>query len=225
MRDLGYKSCHGDNDLWLKPEVDDDGNPYYSYILNYVDDILVIRHEALSVLTKIDNYFTLKPDSIGDPDVYLGAMLKLHQCENKVWCWTLSPSKYVQEAVRNCREHLKTSFDGKYTMSKKMPNPFVMGYDADMDDSEECNPEEASYFQSLIGVMRWMVELGRVDIHQLGLCLTSGINTTPDCIWTRLTLTLTRPSSMMAPSGKSSMVMLKKQFRMMHPSQEVRKLC
>jgi len=77
-------------------------------------------------------------------------------------------------------------------MSKKMPNPFVMGYDADMDDSEECNPEEASYFQSLIGVMRWMVELGRVDIHtevsilssflacpgkvtlklQLGLCLT-----------------------------------------------------
>ena len=202
MRDLGYKSCHGDNDLWLKPEVDGDGNPYYSYILNYVDDILVIRHEALSVLTKIDKYFTLKPDSIGDPDVYLGAKLKLHQCENDVYCWTLSPSKYVQEAVRNCREHLKTNFDGKYTMSKKMPNPFVMGYDADMDDSEECNPKEASYFQSLIGVMRWMVELGRVDIHtevsilssflacpgkvtlklQLGLCLTSGTNTTPDCM-------------------------------------------
>ena len=33
-----------------------------------------------------------------------------------------------------------------------------------MDTSQELLPEEVSYFQTLIGVMRWMVGLGRVDI-------------------------------------------------------------
>ena len=33
-----------------------------------------------------------------------------------------------------------------------------------MDISEELGAQEASYLQSLIGILRWMVELGRVDI-------------------------------------------------------------
>lgn len=33
-----------------------------------------------------------------------------------------------------------------------------------MDVSEELSAEDAAYFQSLIGILRWMVELGRVDI-------------------------------------------------------------
>ena len=33
-----------------------------------------------------------------------------------------------------------------------------------MDISDELDEDEASYFQSLIGVFRWIVELGRVDI-------------------------------------------------------------
>ena len=33
-----------------------------------------------------------------------------------------------------------------------------------MDVSPELPPDQASYYQTIIGVMRWMVELGRVDI-------------------------------------------------------------
>ena len=33
MHSLGYKSCLADPDLWLKAQVDDYGNEYYSYIL------------------------------------------------------------------------------------------------------------------------------------------------------------------------------------------------
>ena len=39
-----------------------------------------------------------------------------------------------------------------------------MGYEAELDTSTLCDPEEASYFQSIIGVMRWMIEIGRIDI-------------------------------------------------------------
>ena len=39
-----------------------------------------------------------------------------------------------------------------------------MGYEAVTDTSKALDPAEASYFQSIIGVMRWMVEIGRIDI-------------------------------------------------------------
>ena len=34
----------------------------------------------------------------------------------------------------------------------------------DIDITEELGEDESSYYQSLIGVLRWIVELGQVDI-------------------------------------------------------------
>ena len=83
MSELGYHPCLADPDLWIKAETrPDDGVEYYSYILCYVDDILVLHHDSMSVLTKIDRFMKLKPDSVGDPDIYLGAKLKLMQLDN-----------------------------------------------------------------------------------------------------------------------------------------------
>ena len=38
------------------------------------------------------------------------------------------------------------------------------GYRAETDQSTQLAVEEASYYQSLIGILRWIVELGRIDI-------------------------------------------------------------
>ena len=75
-RSMVYTPCRGDNDLWMKPEIDPDGDKYYSYILCYVDDVLVVHHDAMTTLMNIDKYLKLKLSSIGDPDIYLGAKLK-----------------------------------------------------------------------------------------------------------------------------------------------------
>ena len=77
------------------------GHSYNSYILTYVDNVLIIHHDAMTTLKSIDKYFKLKPESMGDPDMYLGAKLRYHQAESGVWCWMLSPAKYVQEAAKN----------------------------------------------------------------------------------------------------------------------------
>ena len=84
--------------------------------------------------------------------------------DNNVWCWGLSPSKYVQEAVNNCKKHLSEEYDGKYSLPKKAPNPYPYNYEPEMDTSDVLLPDLASYYQSLIGITRWMIELGRVDI-------------------------------------------------------------
>jgi hypothetical protein len=113
MRHLGCMSCPANPDLWYK-EVKQPvtGVSYYSYILIYVDDILCIHHEAMPVLDKLDKYFMLKPSSVGNPSMYLGAKLKLTQTSNGIYAWGMSPAKFIKEAVSNCKKHLKSSYDG-----------------------------------------------------------------------------------------------------------------
>ena len=48
--------------------------------------------------------------------------------------------------------------------------PIPTSYWAELDVSPELKPAEAAYFQSLIGVLQWIVELGRIDI-----CLETSI--------------------------------------------------
>ena len=85
MRHLGYKPCMADPDLWMKPAVHpDNGELYYAYMLNYVDDVLSIAHDAEANLKRIDKYFKLKPGSLGDPDIYLGAKLRRMRIHNGV---------------------------------------------------------------------------------------------------------------------------------------------
>jgi hypothetical protein len=73
MRQMGYTSCKADPDLWYKAETRPDDNfKYHAYILCYVDDILVMHHDPMTILDKINEYMPLKPSSVGDPDIYLG---------------------------------------------------------------------------------------------------------------------------------------------------------
>ncbi len=59
---------------------------------------------------------------------------------------------------------LSDKFDGKYRLPKRADNPFPTDYYPETDVTEPLTPELASFYQHLIGVMRWMVEQGCVDI-------------------------------------------------------------
>jgi hypothetical protein len=163
MRTIGYKSCLADADVWYKPMVRPDGFKYYAYVLIYSDDILAIHHDAMKQLNELDYYFKMKPGSLGDPDFYLGGKLRNIQLANGVWAWGISPSKYVQEAVRNVEEYIKKTFNGR-TLLKRAPTPFENDYAPELDTTPVLDPAQANFYQSQIGVLRWMVELGRYDI-------------------------------------------------------------
>ena len=165
MQHLGFKPCLADPDLWMKPEVrPDDGTEYYAYVLLYVDDALVVHHDGESVLKRLDKYFKLKEGSVGDPEVYLGAKLKKMRLENGVWAWANSPAKYVRECCNNTQTYLNELEGDRWKLPKKAANPFEMGYEPELDETPVLEPSLASWYQSLIGMLRWMVELGRVDI-------------------------------------------------------------
>jgi hypothetical protein len=105
--------------------------------------------------------------------MYLGAKLKITQLNNGVWAWGMSPSKYIKEAVSNCKKHLKENYDDRYTLPTQTADPFLMGYEPELDKTPTLDPDRATYYQSIIGIMRWMCKIGRIDITTEVLLLSS----------------------------------------------------
>ena len=54
----------------------------------------------------------------------------------------------------------------------KAPDPFQNNYRPEIDMTEELGEDDAAYYHSLIEVLRWIVELGRVDINTEVLMLS-----------------------------------------------------
>ena len=96
--------------------------------------------------------------------MYLGTKLHKTRLHSGVWAWAMSPAKYVQETVRKFAVHLSSNYGVKYRMPKKTKNPFEMGYDPGMDTSPELDPDAVSHSLIVIVILRWMIELGRIDI-------------------------------------------------------------
>ena len=162
MSHLGFESCKADPDVWMRPAVKADGSEYYEYVLLYVDDALCISERAEHVLREeIGKYFPFKEDSIGAPTQYLGGKMRMVQMANGVKAWAFSSSQYVQAAVKNVEEYLTKQ---GMKLPARAETPLSSEYRPEIDISEELDASEGAYYQSLIGILRWMVELGRVDI-------------------------------------------------------------
>ena len=66
----------------------------------------------------------------------------------------MSPVKYVGKAVRNWTVHLGANYGVGFRLPKKAQNIFNMGYDPEMDNSPELDPDAVSYYLTIINVLR-----------------------------------------------------------------------
>jgi len=106
----------------------------------YVDDVLIVHHDATDVLLRLHKYFKTRPGSIGDPDVYLGATIKQMHLANGVMAWASSPLKYVQALVDAVTKYLTNLGDKRWSMPKKAANPFPGDYEPELDTTPILNP-------------------------------------------------------------------------------------
>jgi hypothetical protein len=107
----------------------------------------------------------LKEESIGPPKNYLGGHVHKIQLDNGVKCWAFSSSQYVQAAVKNVEEYLSKRDDVNWKLPTKAETPLqTSSYRPGLDVSPELKPTDAAYYMSLIGMLGWIVELGRVDV-------------------------------------------------------------
>ena len=165
MRHLDFVSCPADPDVWMRPAMKANGSTYYEYILLYTDDALSVSENPEKILRhELGRYFELKEKSIGPPKIYLGGRVRKVQLDNGVWCWSYSSSQYVQAAVKNVKLWLENPSNSHWGNLPKCDSPLPTTYRPELDTSAELNSSDAAYYQSEIGVLRWMVELGRIDI-------------------------------------------------------------
>lgn len=167
--DLEYTMSVADNDVYFKASVKPDGTKYYSYLVVYVDDILCCHHDPDVPMKMISTMFRLK-DGIEDPKMYLGTNVREWSytgedgCDNK--CWALGSKTYANEAIRTC-EKLMKEHDLSYSSTRKNGRdaPFSNhNYRPELDATNYCSFTLMTVYQNLIGVLRWLCELGRIDI-------------------------------------------------------------
>jgi hypothetical protein len=152
MRLMGYTSCKADPNLWYEAETRPADNlRYYAYIL-----LLCQQHFMRPPQPYVGTQF--------DPDIYLSTKLKMTQLDNGICAWGLSPYKYVTKAVKNCAKHLTNKLNNCFCLPQQADNPFPYDYRPELDLSKPLDPECSSFYQHLISVMRWMVELGPIDV-------------------------------------------------------------
>lgn len=174
---MGFKSCLADPDVWYKPMVKPDGTKYYAYILVYVDDILIIDQNPRRLMDQFEELYTFKKGSIEPPSVYLGANILKVNSRGGGECWGASSQQYVRDSIKNIKARLKE--DG-FEFNKKLSDvayspqqPFSNAkFKPELDTSPMCNDDQVWYFQNLIGVLRWIVEMGRIDIAYELSCLS-----------------------------------------------------
>lgn len=160
LYDIGYVPTKADPDVWLRPAMKTDGFQYYEIVLCYVDDVLSVSDDPKSTLQGLQSTFKLKDDKIEEPDMYLGAQLGKIQIEGHE-CWTMSAEMYVIASVKNVEEALAKK---GLRLPTKCYTPLATDYRPELDTSAELKADGVQYYQELIGVLRWAVELGRVDI-------------------------------------------------------------
>ena len=166
---LGFKSSLADPDLWYKPMTDKNGFEYYAYILVYVDDLLIIMKEPQEAMTQIQESFTVKPPSIEEPKSYLGADVDKVYYQDGSYGWTMGAETYTTQAIKNRKKRMqKEGFEYNKKLSDvnySPQQPFsTLNYRPEVDVSDECSSSQTQFFQNLIGILRWTVELDRIDI-------------------------------------------------------------
>ena len=164
LLDLGFVGTRADPDAYRRLARKPDGTEYYELLMVYVDDILMVSHDPKATIDKIGEVYEIKEGSAGAPSTYLGAQVYRHSLPDGRSAWAMSSEKYAKNAVRTVKELLREDGEGCHLKSTASV-PYPTSYKPELDMSEPLDEDLMSRYKQLIGILRWMVELGRLDIY------------------------------------------------------------
>lgn len=114
-------------------------------------------------MNELGKLYELQPESVHEPNIYLGADMEKVQLPSGKTEWAMGSKTYVKNAVKVV-ESLIAEDDPEAKLKTTAKNPFPSGYKPELDVTTELNDELGSRFLQLIGILRWAIELGRLDI-------------------------------------------------------------
>jgi hypothetical protein len=80
LRDMNFTSSQADPDVWIWSAA-----THYDMVLVYVDDILVFAKDPKATVNELGKLYEHKPESVHEPDIYLGPIWKRSDCRVAKW--------------------------------------------------------------------------------------------------------------------------------------------
>jgi len=159
---LEFTQCRADHDVWMRKAIKANGEKYWEYVFIYTDDVLAMSENPHAILQEMNKFFLLKPDSIGAPKRYLGATISEYTISgDDKPKWAIGSEEYVKEAVRVIKAWLQKR--GMFLKSKAS-GVLPCGYKPELEASPLLDENDSHFYMQAIGILRWIVELGRIDI-------------------------------------------------------------
>ena len=93
-------------------------------------------------MKKLDTFFKMKPDSIGNPDFYCGAKIRPLVLPNGV---RAPASTYNPPCGMNVKDYLAKKYPG-CAWSKRANAPLPSGYELNLDVTPELDAERSSFY-------------------------------------------------------------------------------
>jgi hypothetical protein len=109
VEELGFQPTIADPDVYRRCNRKPSGEEYWELLLVYVDDILIISHEAKKHLEKLGTFYEFNLASVGPPTRYLGANVSKNKQQLPIFFarW-LSIASTIHIRINNSR--LKSQF-------------------------------------------------------------------------------------------------------------------
>ena len=115
-------------------------------------------------MKEIGKGFEIKNGEYGLPTSYLGAGVVKVQLSTGEECWSMDSKKYMKAAVQVVQDLLAEDSQELKGGWGEHTGPMPISYQPELDTTPMCNEEHSSRYQQIIGIMRWAIELGRIDI-------------------------------------------------------------
>jgi hypothetical protein len=121
LRDMNFTSSRADPDVWIRSAA-----THYGMVLVYMDDILVFAKETKVTTDELGKLYELKPESVHEHDIYLGANMEKVQLPNGTVEWSMGSKTYLKNAIRVI-EALIAEDDPEAKLKSTARNPFPNG--------------------------------------------------------------------------------------------------
>jgi len=166
LRSMKFTPSRFDRDVWMRLRDTNDG---FDYICTHVDDFKVVAKDPMMWIDRIAGAFLIKEH--GPRNYYLGNDYTFHDGQDM---WTYGCQTYSKEAVARVERI--------YGCLPKEGTPLpVTDCHPEMDTSPLLDLDDHRKFQMLLGMLQWLVTIGRPDLcnvvsslNRFGACPREG---------------------------------------------------
>jgi len=138
-----------------------DCGDHYEYIAVYVDNLMIASKDPDLIIKMLMEKHHFKLKRTGPTEFHLGC--DFFRDEEGVLCY--APKKYVEKILEN--------YHWIYgTWHKPATSLLTTGDHPELDTSELLNKDDQKIYQSLIGALQWVIQIGRFDIQTAVMTLS-----------------------------------------------------